>query len=298
MSEAGRGSHRRSDVIDLLAVGHVARDEFPDADWRLGGTALYAAVAAARLGRTAALVTRVGAVEREALERRCREEGIELHALVSPVTTTFAFRYDEAGKRHLTLRAQAKVIGRDDVAGRLRAAPRAVVYASIAHELAPSLFGSINARASVLVAQGYLRGWEGDGGIVPREWKESAAMLASVGAAVLSEDDLAGDLSLAERWSHTTPVVVTLAERGARVYERGAGRDVPGFTADRVVDQTGAGDAFAAGLALALADGRSLDEAARYANAVASFAVEGLGTEGLGDSSRVDARLRSTLDSI
>ena len=106
-------------------------------------------------------------------------------------------------------------------------------------------------------------------------------MLASVDTAVLSEDDLAGDLSLAERWSHTAPVVVTLAERGARVYEGGAGRDVPGFAAARV----------AAGLALALADGRSLDEAARYANAVASFAVEGLGTEGLGDRRRVEERL-------
>lgn len=280
-------------LIDLLAVGHVARDEFPDAGWRLGGTALYAAVAAARLGRKAALVTRAGPGEREALERRCREEGIELHALASPVTTTFAFRYDETGRRHLTLRARAKVIGRDDVAGRLRAAPRAVVYASIAHELSPSLFGSITARSSVLVAQGYLRGWKGDGSIVPREWTESAAMLASVRTAVVSEDDLAGDLSLAERWSQTTPVVVTLAERGARVYELGAGRDVSGFTADRVVDQTGAGDAFAAGLALALADGRSLEEAARYANAVASFAVEGLGTEGLADSVRVEQRLRS-----
>lgn len=281
-------------MIDLLAVGHVARDEFPEAEWRLGGTALYAAVAAARLGRTAALVTRVGAAERDALERRCRDEGIELHALASPVTTTFAFRYDEAGKRHLTLRARAKVIGRDDVAGRLRAAPRAVVYASIAHELSPSLFGSVHAQASVLVAQGYLRGWESDGSIVPREWTESAAMLASVDTAVLSEDDLAGDLSLAEGWSHTAPVVVTLAERGARVYEGGAGRDVTGFPAARVVDQTGAGDAFAAGLALALADGRSLDEAARYANAVASFAVEGLGTEGLGDRARVEARLQGS----
>ena len=294
MSEANRTPRQTGQhAIDLLCVGHVARDEFPETEWRLGGTALYAAVAAARLGRTAALVTRAGPAERDVLERRCVDEGIELHALASPVTTTFAFRYDEAGKRHLTLRARAKVIGRDDVAGRLRAAPRAVVYASIAHELSPSLFGTINAQASVLVAQGYLRGWESDGSVVPREWSESAAMLAAVGTAVVSEDDLAGDLSLAEGWSHTAPVVVTLAERGARVYERGAGRDVPGFAADRVVDQTGAGDAFAAGLALALADGASLDEAARYANAVASFAVEGLGTEGLADGVRVERRLRS-----
>jgi sugar/nucleoside kinase (ribokinase family) len=277
-------------VIDLLAVGHVARDEFPGAPWRLGGTALYAAVAAARLGRRSALVTRVGPGERDALEQRCHDEGIELHALSSVVTTTFAFRYDDEGHRHLTLRARAKGISREDVAGRLRV-PRAVVYASIAHELSPGLLGAITAPASVLVAQGYLRGWEADGTVVPREWTESRTMLAAVGAAVVSEDDLGGDLRLAEAWSATTPVVVTLAERGARIFERGAARDIPGFRAGQVVDQTGAGDAFAAGLALALAEEKSLDDAARYANAVASFAVEGLGTEGLGDARRVEARL-------
>lgn len=279
-------------VIDLLAVGHVARDEFPGAPWRLGGTALYAAVAAARLGRRCALVTRVGPAEREAVERRCEEEGIELHALSSVVTTTFAFRYDEAGKRHLTLKARAKGISREDVAGRLRV-PRAVVYASIAHELSLGLFGAVTAPAAVLVAQGYLRGWEADGTIVPREWTESKDMLGAVSVAVVSEDDLGGDLAVADRWSRTTPVVVTLAERGARIFERGQARDVPGFRADEVVDQTGAGDAFAAGLALALADGRPLDDAASYANAVASFAVEGLGTEGLGDAERVERRLGS-----
>ena len=277
-------------MIDLLAVGHVARDEFPGAPWRLGGTALYAAVAAARLGRRVALVTRVGPGERDALEQRCRDEGIELHALASVVTTTFAFRYDEEGQRHLTLKARAKGISREDVAGRLRV-PHAVVYASIAHELSPGRFAAIAAPASVLVAQGYLRGWDADGTVVPREWTEAKAMLGTVSATVVSEDDLAGDLSLAERWSHTTPVVVTLAERGARIFERGQARDVPGFRADTVVDQTGAGDAFAAGLALAIADGKPLDGAARYANAVASFAVEGLGTAGLGDQSRVAARL-------
>jgi sugar/nucleoside kinase (ribokinase family) len=277
-------------VIDLLAVGHIARDEFPGTPWRLGGTALYAAVAAARLGRRSALVTRVGPGERDALVQRCHDEGIELHALSSVVTTTFAFRYDDEGHRHLTLKARAKGISREDVAGRLRV-PRAVVYASIAHELSPGLLSAITAPASVLVAQGYLRGWEADGTVVPREWTESKDMLGAVSAAIVSEDDLGGDLAVADRWSRTTPIVVTLAERGARIFERGQSRDVPGFHVDEVVDQTGAGDAFAAGFALALADGRPLDDAARYANAVASFAVEGLGTEGLGDARRVEARL-------
>jgi ribokinase len=67
---------------------------------------------------------------------------------------------------------------------------------------------------------------------------------------------------------------------------------VPGFAVERVVDPTGAGDAFAAGLALALADERTLPDAVRYANAVASFAVEGKGTEALGTAEQVEARMR------
>ncbi|HET9808420.1 MAG TPA: carbohydrate kinase, partial [Candidatus Limnocylindria bacterium] len=80
--------------VDFLAIGHVARDEFEgEATWRLGGTALYAAATAARLGTATALVTRVGPTEKPALEERCAQLGIALHALPSSVTTTFAFRY-------------------------------------------------------------------------------------------------------------------------------------------------------------------------------------------------------------
>ena len=85
---------------------------------------------------------------------------------------------------------------------------------------------------------------------------------------------------------------VTLAERGVLVLDRGSETTIPGYPAERVVDPTGAGDAFAAGLAIALADGLPADDCARFANAVASFAVEGVGMDGLGDRARVDARMR------
>ena len=35
--------------IPFLAIGHTARDEFPDGRWRLGGSALYGAATAAKL---------------------------------------------------------------------------------------------------------------------------------------------------------------------------------------------------------------------------------------------------------
>ena len=59
-----------------------------------------------------------------------------------------------------------------------------------------------------------------------------------------------------------------------------------------MIDQTGAGDAFAAGLALGLAEALPLIEAATFASAAASFAVEGLGMSRLADRARVWKRMR------
>jgi ribokinase len=276
---------------DFLAIGHVARDEFEgEPTWRLGGTALYAAATAARLGTKSALVTRVGPAERSALEERCAQLGITIHALPSSSTTTFGFRYVD-GRRFMRLKARARGIAPSDVPQDWRGA-RAVVLGSVAHELDRSLFGTTAADATVLVAQGYLREWSADGAIRPRPWEDADEIVPRVSAVVLSEDDVAGDLSGPRSWAREGRVYVTLAERGVLVLDRGSETTIPGYPSPRVVDPTGAGDAFAAGLAIALAEGRPLDDCARFANAVASFAVEGVGMDALADLARVQVRMR------
>jgi sugar/nucleoside kinase (ribokinase family) len=278
-------------MFDLVSIGHTARDEFEgDPEWRIGGTATYAAAAAARLGDRVALLTRVGPTERDRLAARCRELGVELHALDSAVTTTFSFRYVD-GRRRLRLKARAKAIGADAIPPALRET-RSVVLASIAHEIEPSVFDAYAGVPRVLAAQGYLRSWEADGTIRRREWDEAHDVLALVTVAVMSEEDIEGNLDLARGWAKTAPVIVTVAERGAIVLRGGREVEIGGFPADEVVDQTGAGDAFCAGLALALADGDDLEDATRFANAVASFAVEGVGTLALATRDQVQARMR------
>jgi sugar/nucleoside kinase (ribokinase family) len=278
-------------MFDLVAIGHTARDEFEgDPEWRIGGTATYAAAAAACLGDRVALLTRVGPKERDRLAARCTELGIELHALESAVTTTFSFRYTE-GRRHLRLKARAKGIGADAIPATLRET-RAVVLGSIAHEIEPSVFEVFARVPRVLAAQGYLRSWDADGTVRQRDWDGAREVLAQVSVAVVSEDDIEGDLDLARGWAKIAPVIVTIAERGAIVLRGGREVEVGGFPADEVVDQTGAGDAFCAGLALALADGDDLEAATRFANAVASFAVEGVGTLALATREQVQARMQ------
>ena len=71
--------------------------------------------------------------------------------------------------------------------------------------------------------------------------------------------------------------VVTLGAAGAQIVTGADSQIVPGFQVD-AVDTTGAGDAFNAGFAVALAEGKSLSDAVRFANATAALCVTKPGT--------------------
>jgi ribokinase len=67
-------------------------------------------------------------------------------------------------------------------------------------------------------------------------------------------------------------VVVTLGEKGALVVTASSTKHIPAIQV-RTVDTTGAGDAFNAGLATALASGESLDSAVEFAVVIGGLAV-------------------------
>jgi ribokinase len=71
-------------------------------------------------------------------------------------------------------------------------------------------------------------------------------------------------------------VVLTLGERGALVVDGDGVMEVPTYPV-RVVDTTAAGDAFCGALAVALAEGRPLREAAQFACAAGALACTVLG---------------------
>ena len=73
-------------------------------------------------------------------------------------------------------------------------------------------------------------------------------------------------------------VVITLGESGAFVKGSGVTRHVPGFRMEKVVETTGAGDAFAGGFAVALAEKQGIEAATRFGCAVAAISVTRAGT--------------------
>ncbi len=73
-------------------------------------------------------------------------------------------------------------------------------------------------------------------------------------------------------------VVITMGSRGAFVGGRAVRQMIPAYNV-KAVDTTAAGDVFNGALAVALAEGRSLLEAARFATAAAAISVTRLGAQ-------------------
>jgi ribokinase len=71
-------------------------------------------------------------------------------------------------------------------------------------------------------------------------------------------------------------LIVTMGEKGLLVMTDEGEANVPGLEVD-VVDTTGAGDAFNSGLAVALAEGKDLIAAVKFANCVGALACTKLG---------------------
>jgi ribokinase len=109
--------------------------------------------------------------------------------------------------------------------------------------------------------------------LVPNE--SEAALLTGLPVGTQTE---AGEAAQALLASGVGTVVLTLGERGALPVRAGEMRVCPAFDV-KPVDTTAAGDAFVAGLAVALAEGQALYEAVRWGNAAGGLATTVLGAQ-------------------
>ena len=94
----------------------------------------------------------------------------------------------------------------------------------------------------------------------------------------LAPDDPTPSIELAQRLRErgTRNVIVTMGENGALVLTNEMITHIPAIQVD-VIDTTGAGDGFNAGLAVALAEGRDLTEAVQFANCAGALVCTKLG---------------------
>lgn len=100
-------------------------------------------------------------------------------------------------------------------------------------------------------------------------------MLTGVEVVDLATARKAGDVLLAKG---VGTALITLGGNGSLLHTRGQSLHIPVVSAGKVVDTTGAGDAFNGGFAAALARGESPETAARFGSATAGISVTRMGT--------------------
>ena len=226
-----------------------------------GGKGFNQAVAAARQGAGVAFLGKVGCeADSRAVSDFCKAEGIVpvVHFSESSLwpTACAAILTDGTGETRVTV-ARGNELDEADVDFGFKDKIAAADVLLLNNEVPDE----VNLRASEIAAEHGVR-------IVynPAPARPIPAELASrvfLFTPNEFEESSLGDVSC--------EVVTTLGARGCRI--RSTGEVVPAVSCGRPVDSTGAGDTFTATLAVRLAEGESLLDACRAANAAAGQSV-------------------------
>jgi ribokinase len=271
----------------------------------LGGKGFNQAVAARRLGADVTMVGRVGRdVFGEMFLAKLREEGINASrvacdpeagtAIASPVI-------DESGQNSIIAapRANMRVTPDDVLAAEEQIAAADMLMLQFEIPMAASRRAAESAREHgtlVLLDPAPVRHGTGESSDQNPESRIQNCLPAHSTARPLDHfwidylvpneieaHMLTGRMTPEEAAAVLLPetkrgVVISLGEQGAMAVDRAALARFPAHKVD-VVDTTGAGDAFRAGLAVRIAEGAGLDDAVRFANACGALACTIMGAE-------------------
>lgn len=230
----------------------------------LGGKGANQATAAARLGAEVSMIGRVGDdAAADALRAGLDRNGVDhRHVAATAGSSGSAFPLiTPANVSIIVVPGANAATGPDDA----DAAGAVIASADVL-----MLQGEVGADGAVRAAQiARANGTQVQFNPAPADAGMAAAVLPLASLVVLNEQEQAAiDVPAG------IDCVLTLGARGARVGDT----EVVAFPAD-VVDPTGAGDAFCGALAVALAEGRELVEATRFASAAGALAVGVAGAE-------------------
>lgn len=270
--------------LDYLALGNPTLDVQPGGSFVLGGSVVYSALQAARLGFSAEIV---GRANPDQLGPYWQPHAGEVGMHLQPTESTTLFRNVSSGdSREQWLEGWAGEIqdlGRLPDSDILHIAP--VAQEITLEELAPEC----GSRFVLLTPQGLVRRWDGIGarvGLVPRGFAAAVSSVLDVVVVSETEAPYVSEL-LAAVPRHGGLAVVTRGRRGCEVLTREGSAE---YTADPVhtlVDPTGAGDCFAATLTTEVFRGRPVPEAVRLATAAASLCVSGQGAATIGGRAQI-----------
>jgi sugar/nucleoside kinase (ribokinase family) len=276
-----------------VAVGHVTIDVLPDGERRPGGTALYSALQAARLGLNATIVTRGRKEELRELLSPFLDE-LELIVEPAPATTTLQTSGSgEARRQRMLAWAGPITSGASGPGGILHMAP-------VAAELASRPAGKWQFVG--LTPQGLVREWEAPAGeIVERALPpERLALFERCGAVVLSRKERSAcepGLELARRGGALVAVTAGPAATVLLADHERPPIEISVSPVKGSVDDLGAGDVYAAALFVALAEGATPERAAAFAGAAAALRLGASGPQAIARRPEIEAQTASAAPS-
>lgn len=269
---------------DFLVVGHITKDITPQG-YTIGGTATYAAATARRLGLRVAIVTSVA----PDIDLSPLPADVQVHRLPSAVSTTFENIYTHTGRIQY-LRAVALPLDCSSVPAAWRSTP-ITLLGPLAQEVDPGIVDCFPGALLGVTPQGWMRAWDAAGRVSYTPWTSAPRVLGRANALVISEEDVQRDeATIRDLARQAAILVVTRGPGGADLFEGGEPTRFPAYSAWEV-DPTGAGDVFATAFLARLKETGQPRLAIPFANAAASFSIEGRGIEAAPTRSQVLQRM-------
>jgi len=295
-------------VFDIVSVGHLCIDSIllPERLTPfvvLGGATTYVSIAAARLEARVAAISNVGEDFPEAYRWWLEQEGVNLcgvKKIEDAETTRFELEYNaDMSDRTLVLKSKAPPLTIEDLPNPLRT--QALHVAPIAGEITYELVESLKKSADVvsLDPQGLVREFNANGHMIHSRLSDTS-ILDLVNVYKSSKDEIEfvsglSDLHSAIKAVHdhgVEVVLVTLGAQGVVLSFEGDVCEVPACKPEKLVDPTGAGDAFIGGFLNEYVNDENIQRCAFVGAATASFVVEGIGPTFLWDKAQVYQRAR------
>lgn len=253
-----------------------------------GGKGSNQAIAAARAGGDARMITRIGRdTFGEMAQKAWAADGIDISAVAIdaelPTGAAFIFVSTETGNNAIIVEsgAAAKLSPADVAAAERTIASSKVLITQFEQPVETAIAGlTLARRHGVITILNPAPALPVDDAIyalcdyvTPNE-TEAATL---TGLKVETEADaLAAAKEFVRRGARNA--LITLGEKGALLHGAAGTHMVPAFKVAKVVETTGAGDAFNGGFAVALAEGQSPVEAIRFGCATAGLSVQKPGT--------------------
>jgi sugar/nucleoside kinase (ribokinase family) len=274
---------QKQGMYDICCVGHITLDKVvttKNMTYMPGGTSFYFSHAIRHMGLSYCLVTAIA--EKEiAIITGLGDAGTEVILLPSTHTVYFENIYP-GNQDHRIQKVSQKA---DPFTAEQLAGVEAGIFhlgPLLADDMPVALIKALSQRGKVsLDVQGYLREVRNED-VCAIDWDEKRTALQHIHIlkanetemeTITGQKDVHTGAKVLHEWG-VAEVVITLGSMGSVVYSDGTFYNIPAYNALNIVDATGCGDTYMAGYLSQRVKGASIEDAGRFAAAMATLKIE------------------------